>query len=851
MDRLWLDAPMPALRVRRRDDGTAVEPNPAAVAWARERGIDLAALRALAQGPDAPAGPLWTLGAARLSVVRVPLDDGELLWLQPQAAGESRAEQALKAAEFLDRALVLAGVSVWRIDLAAQRIHFNAVGFHVMGMVQDPLGIPLHLMRETIHPDDRAAVVRAADEALAGDRIVDVVARYRNADGSWRTLLTRRVAVRDADGRAIGLAGVSLDLSAQMAERQRAEALKERALLVAEALGAGFWQREVDSAMLYWDEGLCRLYGRDPADGPIPYAEWLRLCVHEQDRAWVAERLQQAELRWEPMVELLFRATDGPDGRPRWVQSWTRRALRDGRRVAYGMHMDVTDRRLAELGSRREQQRAEIALQAAGIGVWERDRDRRLVYWNDAMYRQRGLDPADPRPLEELARECTDPDDYAALERLVAEHLHTGTPYRKEIRVRHADGSWRRIVTEGRAVYGPDGELLGMAGVHLDVTERHEAEQLLLQKQRLEQASRDKSAFMARMSHELRTPMNAVLGFARLLREDRDEPPSVRQRDRLQRIVDAGERLMAMIDDLLELARLEEEPAPPASTPQGLAEAAAAAVEAIAAGLPGRRAPFDLAALEGCRAMVAVDRRRLVQALEQLLRHAAARARPGERLPLRCELSDGQARLLVRLPGEALSAHQREWLFEPFTASGAQALPAAGDDRVGLALARRRLQLLGGDLAALAGADGATWLALTLPVAAVPGGLHVLCVEDNPVNLMLVRELLALRPAVLLRTAVDGEGGIRAALADPPDLLLLDLQLPDIDGREVMRRLRREPAMAKCRIVALSADAMPDHVQAALDAGFDGYWTKPIEFERFLADIDRMAAERAAAPAAR
>lgn len=119
----------------------------------------------------------------------------------------------------------------------------------------------------------------------------------------------------------------------------------------------------------------------------------------------------------------------------------------------------------------------------------------------------------------------------------------------------------------------------------------------------------------------------------------------------------------------------------------------------------------------------------------------------------------------------------------------------------------------------------------------------MLCVEDNPVNLQLVRELLALRPTVRLATAVDGGSGLAAALNEPPDLVLLDLQLPDIDGVEVMRRLRADPRTAGCRIVALSADAMPDHIETALAAGFDGYWTKPIQFDRFLAGIDGLAAE--------
>ena len=131
-------------------------------------------------------------------------------------------------------------------------------------------------------------------------------------------------------------------------------------------------------------------------------------------------------------------------------------------------------------------------------------------------------------------------------------------------------------------------------------------------------------------------------------------------------------------------------------------------------------------------------------------------------------------------------------------------------------------------------------------ISSAPHVLHVLCVEDNPVNLQLVRELIALRPQVRLSTAEDGLSGLQRALAEPPELVLLDIQLPDIDGLEVMRRLRAEARTAGCRIVALSADAMPERISAALAAGFDDYWTKPIQFDAFLGHLDRMVAVRAA-----
>jgi CheY-like chemotaxis protein len=121
--------------------------------------------------------------------------------------------------------------------------------------------------------------------------------------------------------------------------------------------------------------------------------------------------------------------------------------------------------------------------------------------------------------------------------------------------------------------------------------------------------------------------------------------------------------------------------------------------------------------------------------------------------------------------------------------------------------------------------------------------LSVLYVEDNPVNALVMRELVAMRPNVVLRIVGDGVGGVAAALRDRPDLVLVDMQLPDIDGYEVLRRLREQGS--KARLVALSANAMPDAVARARASGFDDYWTKPIDFSQFLDGLDRLADRRA------
>jgi CheY-like chemotaxis protein len=240
-----------------------------------------------------------------------------------------------------------------------------------------------------------------------------------------------------------------------------------------------------------------------------------------------------------------------------------------------------------------------------------------------------------------------------------------------------------------------------------------------------------------------------------------------------------------------------------------------------------------------------------VRALVQVGGHVMRRQRAGASVEFTLDaLAGDRVGLSVYDPSPAGDATERATLFEPFAPVSSTADTGTG---LGLALARRLVESIGGTLNARADPLGGTEFVFELPAvpadasaAAVPGSvgaagsISVLCVEDNPVNLLLVRELLSMRPQMTLYEAVDGASGIAAALAHRPDLLLLDLQLPDIHGIELLQRLRAEPALAHSTFVALSANALPEQIAAARAAGFDEYWTKPIDFARFLAGLDRI-----------
>jgi PAS domain S-box-containing protein len=764
-----------------------------------------------------------------------------------------QAQQALS--EQLARALDLAGVSVWRIALATQRIDTSPAGLRLLDLPADMASTALANTRALVHPDDVARVAQAADAAAAGTGTVDVTARFRHADGRWRHLLTRRIAERDARGRVVALVGISLDQTAQVEANERALALARRIALVTEAAGIGLWSLDLDSGALEWNAQMRRIYGLD-ATAPVPgFDAWLRRLVHPDDRAAFGQRWRAAAQAGAASFDLDFRIVR-PDGALRWVVARGLREQRDGRPYLFGIHVDVTELRAAEAELRRQQQRLEAATQAAGVGVWERGADGLVTYWDAQMYRLRGLGPADPRPIREITDAVSDPALHERTAALARNTLATGEPYHHEFRVVWPDGSEHWLATTGAVRRDAEGRVVGTVGVNVDVTPHRRAEAALRERDAAERASRLKSEFLARMSHELRTPLNAVLGFAQLVEHDAAALLPPLQRDRLARIRSAGQHLLGLIDDVLDLSAVEAGALPLAREPVSL-DALLDEVAGWIAPLAERQGVAVEAAATG--AWVLGDPRRVRQVLANLLTNAVKYNRAGGRVWWSVHRTDaGRWSLAVHDDGPGLSAAQRARLFEPFNRLGAE---RSGVDGVGLGLVvvRRLVEAMGGavDVADTPRAGMSIRIELpaappaaAAPAAAVPAVVAVaprsavraalLYIEDNPVNVLLVEELVRLRPGLRFASAPDGASGVAAALAAPPQLVLVDMHLPDIDGLEVLRRLRAAPATRGCRIVALSANAMPEELARARAAGFDDYWTKPIDFGRFLAGLDEL-----------
>ncbi|HEX2459244.1 MAG TPA: response regulator, partial [Vicinamibacterales bacterium] len=436
----------------------------------------------------------------------------------------------------------------------------------------------------------------------------------------------------------------------------------------------------------------------------------------------------------------------------------------------------------------------------------------------------------------------------------------------------HARGGKQTVVSyNATTFYDRERTLQGVFAAARDVTERNRLDQVLQEKNVelesaksvAEQANLAKSDFLSSMSHELRSPLNAILGFAQLMESD-SQSPTPSQKESITQILDAGWHLLNLINEILDLA----------------------VIESGKVSLSGESVSLDEVMLE-CRAMmepqahqrgismtfpqfdnpcfVSSDRTRLKQILINLLSNAIKynTARGTVVVDYTVSAPD-RIRINIKDTGAGLRPEKLAQLFQPFNRLGQEAGGEEGTG-IGLVVTKRLVELMGGAIGvdSTVGAGSVFWIELisaAAPQFAVDGGEaaahappHVrhggrlrtlLCVEDNPANLKLVEELIARRPDLRLLTAVNGTLGIKLARAAQPEMILMDVNLPDISGIEAMRILREDPVTAHIPIVALSANAMPRDIRKGLEAGFFRYLTKPIKVNEFM-DTLRMALESA------
>jgi CheY-like chemotaxis protein len=369
-----------------------------------------------------------------------------------------------------------------------------------------------------------------------------------------------------------------------------------------------------------------------------------------------------------------------------------------------------------------------------------------------------------------------------------------------------------------------------------------------------DRANRAKSDFLSRMSHELRTPLNAVLGFAQLLEMDALSP---RQAESVGQILRAGRHLLGLIDEVLEISRIEAGALRLSVEPVPVHHTLCQAIELIRPSATGRRVTVRAEPVDE-RLHVLADRQRLHQVLLNVLSNAVKYNRSAGEVSVVCEAVAGdRLRIAVTDTGEGIAEEKLARLFTPFDRLGAEASSVEGTG-LGLTLSKTLVEAMGGTMHVQSRPGLGSTFAVELPVVPGPAVVDnivpvrptrstvdtrarprtILYVEDNLSNLRLVERLLASHTHVTVLSAMQGRVGLDLAAAHQPDLILLDRHLPDMAGEDVFRQLRADPRTRAIPVVILSADAIPSGMRPLLDAGVRAYLTKPLDIHALLAVID-------------
>ncbi len=402
----------------------------------------------------------------------------------------------------------------------------------------------------------------------------------------------------------------------------------------------------------------------------------------------------------------------------------------------------------------------------------------------------------------------------------------------------------------------------------VDITPRKNAEEALIAaKEEAERANRAKSNLLRSISHELRTPMNAIMGFSELLASDKESPLGELQRRHVDEIRRGSGHLLELINELLDLSLAEQGKLTVSLEPVRLSPLVHDCI-AFLYPLARKRgivlAIWDSAAFD--RHVVA-DRLRLKQVLVNLISNAIKYNREKGEVRVTCSADETHVRIGVVDSGPGLSASQRARLFEAFERLDARHTEIEGTG-LGLALSRALVHSMAGSIEVESEVGKGSRFSVVLPASAQPlapqaapstgqtapalpdsnrrpcitAPRKILYIEDNAVNVLLMEALLARMPGgqylTVLSAPLPGLG-LRMAVRERPDLILLDIELPDMDGFEVLQRLRQEEACRHIPVIAVSANAMAQDMARAIESGFDAYIGKPIDMHELHVAIER------------
>ncbi len=515
-------------------------------------------------------------------------------------------------------------------------------------------------------------------------------------------------------------------------------------------------------------------------------------------------------------------------------------------------------------------ERLQLATEAARIGVIDYDIGEAKALWDERMFALYGIPPTPDRMIDiPTWIPYVHPEDLDRLTSSLRSIITQGSSLEIKYRIIHPTLGPRTLKANARVVCNFAGTPIRCVAVTFDITEQERIEaDLLAAKDAAEAASRAKSAFLAMMSHEIRTPLHGIIGYTDLLSDSR---LSEKQRSQLSTIEASGEMLLAIIEDILDYSKIEAGKLTLEQLPFMLAQCVEASVNILAPRAAVKGLSIRMQIEDGVPPIVIGDQMRVQQVLTNLLSNAVKFTASGEVSVLvrPGALPDGRAAIHFKVSdtGIGISQERVAELFKPFSQLDASTTRRFGGTGLGLAICRALISNMGGQVDLISNESTGTEVHVLIPfsaaqmaeehspeqhspvfdpqissgpvpakkfptLAAKDASLHILVAEDNPINRRLIHQVLLRCGATHVEVVNDGEEAVERLATSSFDVVLMDCQMPRLDGYEATREIRRrelsKPDHPRARIIALTASAFEEDRRRALEVGMDDFLTKPL-----------------------
>ncbi|MGH7476718.1 MAG: PAS domain S-box protein [Longimicrobiales bacterium] len=826
----------------------------------------------------------------------------EVFIVHRDVTAERRAEEALRDSEAAYRAIFeLANDAIYVHDIETGEIlDANQRACELHGLTLDEIKRGGVSVLSAVRPEyDWSAARERLQRAAAGEpQLFEWLGRHSSGRELWLEVNLRRVSLPTGDR----LLAITRDVSERkqaQAELEAANAELERrveqrtAELAASNRELQLFRTIVenssdlatvigpDSIIRYYSPSVERVLGYRPEElvGKRAFER-----IHEDDYEATIAAVQDV-LKHPGKTRTVPLRYRHKNGEYRVLESVGRTMRLDESNVGVVvMSRDITERKATEDELLLKTTLLEAQGEASIDGILVVGENGRITSYNQRFVELWGIPPeivesrSDERAIGWVLDKLVDPVEFG--QRIEYLYAHPDEHSRDEILLK--DGSvFDRYSGPVRAA---DGRYYGRIWWFRDITERKRFEDALQsareeaerERESAERANRAKSEFLSRMSHELRTPLNSILGFAQLL--GRRELPE-QQKKAVDHILKAGRHLLDLINEVLDIARIEANRLQFSLEPVPVATVVKETLDLIRPLAVARDCTIHPPAGLDAEIFVWADRQRLTQVLLNLLSNAIkyngergsvfVECTPAAEGPGRAAAARPRLRIAVRDTGPGIPASLRERLFTPFDRLGAEQSEVEGTG-LGLALSRRLVEAMGGELEvdSAPGSGSTFWLELPLAdspsqrlqarplphhaAASTPAAAErtasILYIEDNLANLSLIESLLSGRPGIALVPALQGRLGLELARQHRPDLILLDLHLPDVGGETVLAELRTDARTRAIPVIVISADATRGTPDRLMAAGASAYLTKPLDLDEFLAAVDHILDRTGTAP---